>query len=162
MNYKKVVFLDRDGVLNYDPGEYTYKPRNFEINEGAVEALQQLKAKGYQFVVITNQGGIAKGIYDHRAYQEINKMLKTFFADKGISFLEVYYCPHHPITGNCICRKPDSLMVEKAIARFKIDPSKSYFIGDKDRDLEAGAKCGVKGIKIDVNDNLLNYIHQIP
>ena len=76
------------------------------------------------------------------------------FADEGIVIEEVYYCPHHDSTGKCLCRKPGSLLVEKAIARFDIDASRSYFIGDRERDIIAGQSAGTKGILVEVNSDL--------
>src|SRR5580692_5329191 len=78
--------------------------------------------------------------------------------DYTIRIEEIYYCVHHPETGSCLCRKPDSLNVEKALARFNIDPSRSFFIGDKERDVLAGEKVGVKGILIESNSSLVKAI----
>jgi D-glycero-D-manno-heptose 1,7-bisphosphate phosphatase len=77
-----------------------------------------------------------------------------------IKITEVYYCPHHPLTSECLCRKPGSLLVEKAIAKYRIDPSVSWFIGDKQRDMDAGAAAGVKGILIEPNEDWTSYINQ--
>ena len=77
---------------------------------------------------------------------------------ENIKIEEIYYCVHHPETGSCLCRKPDSLHVEKALARFDIDPILSYFIGDKERDILAGEKVGVKGILIESNASLVDAI----
>ena len=76
------------------------------------------------------------------------------FDNEGIAYLETYFCPHHDALSNCLCRKPHSGMIEKAIARHKIDPVKSFMIGDKYRDIEAGEAAGVRGIKIEVNQSL--------
>ena len=79
-----------------------------------------------------------------------------------IHFEEIYYCPHHPdYNGNCLCRKPGSQMLEKAIARFNIDPSQSYFIGDKQRDVDAGSAVGVKGILVESNPDLFEVVSRI-
>ena len=74
---------------------------------------------------------------------------------------EIYYCTHHPDITKCICRKPDSLFVERALARFNIDAGKSYFIGDKERDVQAAAKAGVLGILVEENTSLKNILNQI-
>ena len=77
----------------------------------------------------------------------------------GVTITEIYYCPHHPdFNGNCLCRKPGSLLVEKAMARFDIDPKASYFIGDRPRDAEAGEKVGVKGILVPSNTLLKDVL----
>lgn len=158
---RKVVFLDRDGVINVDPGRYSYRVENIDIVEGIVEALKELKQRGYEFVVITNQGGIAKRIYSHKEVKAIHSFLKAFFADHGISILDFYYCPHHDDYGKCLCRKPGSLLLEKAIARYQVDKTASYFVGDKERDIQAGEAAGVTGVLIDVNSDLRVYLNQI-
>lgn len=155
---RKVVFLDRDGVLNMDPGDYTYKVEKVNMVEGIVEALKELKKRGYEFIVITNQGGIAKGLYGHDDVKAVNKAITSFLNDHGIAFLDIYYCPHHTDYGKCLCRKPDSLLLEKAAARYNVDKSKSYFVGDKQRDIDAGEKAGIEGVLIGVNEELRNYL----
>jgi D-glycero-D-manno-heptose 1,7-bisphosphate phosphatase len=158
---KKVIFLDRDGVINFEPGDYTFEVNKFKIIEGLFESLKTLKDKGYQFIVITNQGGISKQIYNHSDVKSVHLYMKRCFMKAGISLLDVYYCPHHAINEKCICRKPDSLMLEKAIARYDVDKRKSYFIGDSRRDILAAEKAGIIGIQIKINDSLGNYISQI-
>jgi D-glycero-D-manno-heptose 1,7-bisphosphate phosphatase len=161
MGMHKAVFLDRDGVLNKELDDYAWKVENFHILPDVVPALKKLQSKGYKLIVITNQGGITKGIYRFEDVETVHQYLRGELAKAGIHFEEIYYCPHHTLAGSCICRKPDSLMVEKAIARFHIDPAQSYFIGDKDRDIIAGKKAGVKGILIEQNSSLLEAIKEI-
>ena len=157
----KVIFLDRDGVINLEPGDYTYKVEEFKINEGFFDALLILKNKGYQFIVITNQGGITKGYYSHNDVKAVHSYLKKLFKKVNIELLDIYYCPHHAVIEKCICRKPDSLLLEKAIARYQVDISKSYFIGDSRRDTLAAEKVGLTAIQIITNTSLTNYINQI-
>ncbi len=155
---QKAVFLDRDGVINHDPGDYTYKLDEFTINEGVIEGLQLLCQAGYMLIIITNQGGIAKGRYGFDDVDKIHNHFLGICKENNIDIEEVYYCPHHSDLEKCLCRKPGSLFVEKAIARYNIDPKKSFFIGDKDRDIECGEACGVSGVKIELNTNLLEPI----
>jgi len=157
----KAVFLDRDGILNRERDAYTWKLEDFEILPDVIPALKILKQKGYKLIVITNQGGISKGLFDHADVETVHGYLRTKLSEAGIELEEIYYCFHHPVTGNCICRKPDSLLVEKSIARFNIDVNVSYFIGDKERDILAGEKVGVKGILIEQNTSLLEAIKQV-
>lgn len=157
----KAVFLDRDGVINIERGEYTYRLYDFILTDGLIEALKTFIEKGYLLIVITNQGGIAKDLYSIYDVENIHNFLKTTLEKEGIKFREIYYCPHHPDFGKCLCRKPGSLMLEKAIARFDIDASKSYFIGDNDRDVDAGKAAGVQTIKIEPNSSLSGIINQI-
>jgi D-glycero-D-manno-heptose 1,7-bisphosphate phosphatase len=72
----------------------------------------------------------------------------------NIAVADIYYCPHHPDTGKCLCRKPDSLLIEKVMARFNLSPDSSYFIGDSERDIQAAEKAGIKGILISENADL--------
>lgn len=157
----KVVFLDRDGVINFEPGDYTFTIADFKINDGLFEALGELKQKGFKFIVITNQGGISKGIYNHSDVISVHSYMQKLFSDAGLELLDVYYCPHHAVNEKCICRKPDSLMLEKAVAKYGIDKSSSYFIGDSRRDVLAAEKAHIKGVKINSNDLLTNYLEQI-
>ena len=150
----KAIFLDRDGVINKELGDYVYRLEDLELNEDVEDSLLKLKSHGYLLVVITNQSGIAKGIYGHKEVDTIHASIAESLSAKGIDIAAFYYCPHHPDFSNCLCRKPGSVMVEKAMARFNIDPTSSYFVGDRDRDVEAGEAVGVKGVKIEANTGL--------
>jgi D-glycero-D-manno-heptose 1,7-bisphosphate phosphatase len=154
----KAIFLDRDGVINLERGEYTWLLEDFKLNDGLVEALKIFREEKYLLIVISNQGGIAKGIYKKEEVEYLHLHLVRVLRNHGIELAEIYYCPHHPDTGSCICRKPDSLLLEKAIARFDVDVSRSYFVGDADRDTEAGKKAGVNTIKIKPNSSLMDAI----
>ncbi len=154
----KAVFLDRDGVLIKERGEYTFKIENMQLNPGVIESLQNLTEKGYLLFVISNQGGISKGIYTKEEADRINDEMLKQFEKANIDIKEIYYCPHHPDIENCFCRKPQSLLIEKALARYHINPRESFFIGDSDRDIEAAMNAGVKGIKIEANDYLMHYL----
>lgn len=158
---RKVVFLDRDGVINVERGEYTFRVEDFKPVEGLFEALHKLKDKNFEFIVITNQGGISKGIYNHNDVFNVHNCMQQWFKDANIPLLNIYYCPHHSFIEKCICRKPDSLMLEKAIAKYNVDINSSYFIGDSRRDELAGQKMGLKTIRVTANENLGNYINQI-
>jgi len=157
----KAVFLDRDGVINHDPGDYTYNLSEFTLNEGIIENVKRLYEQGYLLFVITNQGGISKKLYTQKDVEEIHNHFKAELKKVGVEISEIYYCPHHSIHENCICRKPNSLMIEKALARFDIDPKKSYMLGDKQRDVECAENAGVKGIKVEINENIRKYVDEI-
>ena len=147
---EKAVFLDRDGVLNKELGDYVCRFDDFKVLEHNFAALKDLQGRGYLLIVITNQGGLAKGWYSVEVLDKMHAHLKSTYAEHGVFISEVYYCNHHPeFNGKCLCRKPGSLMLEKAIARFGIDASQSYFIGDRERDVTAGEAAGVTGILID-------------
>lgn len=158
----KAIILDRDGVINVERGGgYTFKLSDFDILPGVMAFLKIVQDRGYKLIVISNQGGISKGIYDKAAVEVIHQYLFDECKKHGVDLAELYYCPHHSNFEACICRKPDSLFVEKALARFAIDPAKSYFIGDKERDVQAGEKVGVKGILIKANSPLKDILPQI-
>jgi len=157
----KAIFLDRDGVLNREIGNYVIHLEDFILNDGVVEALKAFQEKEYLLIVITNQGGISKGICTREQVDYLHLHLERVLKNKGIILSEIYYCPHHPDLTNCICRKPDSQLLEKAMARFGIDASRSYFIGDAERDILAGEKAGVQTIRMEVNQSLMEITDRI-
>ncbi|SFC16176.1 D-glycero-D-manno-heptose 1,7-bisphosphate phosphatase [Flexibacter flexilis DSM 6793] len=141
----KAVFLDRDGILNVEIGDYVYRNEDFVVVPRAPEALRRLKDAGYILVVVTNQGGIAKGLYTAQEVWQFHQVLQDV---SGNALDALYYSPYHDTTSKSLMRKPDSLMFERAIARFDIDPAQSWIVGDAERDLLAGHKVGVKGILV--------------
>ena len=158
----KAVFLDRDGVLNRELGDYVCRPEDFEVLPGAAAALKILREKGYLLIVITNQGGIAKGWYSHETLHRMHEKLRAELAGEGVELTEIYYSPQHPaFTGNSLCRKPGSMMLEKALARFNIDPTRSYLVGDRERDIEAARLAGIRGILIESDQPLLTIVSRI-
>jgi len=162
MKRQKAVFLDRDGVLNKELGDYVCRLEDFKVLEHNFAPLKVLQERGFLLIVITNQGGIAKNWYSEEILGQMNKHLKDTFMQQGIELSEIYYCNHHPeYNGKCLCRKPGSMMLEKALARFNIDPSRSYFIGDRERDILAGEAAGVKGILIDSDQPISEIMEQI-
>lgn len=159
---EKAVFLDRDGVLNKELGDYVCRFEDFKILEHNFAALKELQNRGYLLIVITNQGGLAKGWYSVEELDKMHDHLKRTYAEQGVLISEVYYCNHNPeYNGKCLCRKPGSLMLEKAVARFGIDASQSYFIGDRERDVMAGEAAGVTGILIDSDQPIAEILSLI-
>lgn len=154
---RKCVFLDRDGVLNAERGEYTYRTEDFEVLPWVPEALELLKANGFLLIIVTNQGGIAKGVYTKEAVFACHQKLQQACGDLIDA---LYYAPGHPAVSESLSRKPDSLMLEKAIARFNIDPERSWLIGDRKRDLEAAAKVGVKSILVGAEEALVHELRE--
>ncbi|PLK45618.1 MULTISPECIES: HAD-IIIA family hydrolase [unclassified Emticicia] len=143
---QKCIFLDRDGVLNEDKVDYVYKLEDYIIPEGVVDGLNLLKNAGYLLIVITNQAGIAKGLYSREDVMNCYDFLQS---QCGGVIDDIYFCAHHPqYTSESLLRKPDSLMLEKAMAKYNIDAAHSYMIGDAERDVKAGIKAGVKTIHI--------------
>jgi len=156
----KAIFLDRDGVINKERGEYTYLMSDFQLNAGILEFCKEVQQKGYLLIIITNQGGLARNVFTLENMEECHRFMLDEFLKAGVRITELYYCPHHQAIGRCICRKPDSLMLEKAIARFNINKDNSWFIGDNIRDSDAAKKAGIKSLKVEPNENVLNYIDQ--
>ena len=141
----RAIFLDRDGVLNEEMGDYVWTPARFRICPGVPESVARLKAAGYYLIVITNQAGIAKGLYtsaDVLACHDILQQACSYQLDA------LYFAPSHPSVSESILRKPNSGMLEKAVARFQLDPARCWLVGDRARDLEAGARLGVPGILV--------------
>ena len=152
---KKAIFLDRDGTINNNCDHYyIWHKEELLLNPGVGEALAELRSRGYMLIVITNQGGISKGEFTARDVDLLHVHLRSMLAQAGISLDEVYYCPHHPMVESCLCRKPQPLMIEKALARFGIDPLSSWMIGDAERDIEAGKAAGLRTILIEPNSDL--------
>ncbi len=157
----KAVFLDRDGVINDGTLYYTFKIEDFKLNEGVLDGLKILQKADYKLIIITNQGGVAKGIYSIDDVENIHQYMNQLLTNNGINIDAVYYCPHHSDISKCDCRKPGSLLFEKAIEKFDIDRSLSYMIGDSQRDIEAAQKADIKGIKINKNENILPWCKKI-
>mgnify|MGYP001393291521 CR=1 FL=1 len=141
----KCVFLDRDGVLNCEIGDYAFRPDHFVVVDGVGEALKALKAKGYLLIVATNQAGISKGLYTDEDVMVCHGILQE--ACGGL-IDDIYYCPYHPSISESLCRKPDSLMFEKAIAKYRIDPRLSWMIGDAERDMIPARKLGLRTVQV--------------
>jgi len=158
----KAIFLDRDGVINNDEGHYyIYKIEDFKINNGIIDSLKELYKNNYLIIIISNQGGISKKIYTKNDVEIIHKHLISVLKNEGIEISEIYYCPHHSDIEKCICRKPDNLLLEKAISMFNIDINNSFFIGDNERDILTAKKTGLKSIKINSNEDISKYIKSI-
>lgn len=141
----KCIFLDRDGVLNVERGDYTYRLQDFQIIDGVPEAIEMIKAAGYLAIVVTNQAGIARGLYSREQMQACHDLLmeKThFLIDK------IYYSPWHPSVTESLSRKPGTLMIEKAMARYAINPDRSWLVGDRCRDIICGQRKNLKTVLI--------------
>ena len=149
---KPAVFIDRDGVINIDHG-YVHTTDDFEYVEGVFEACKKLKAMGYMLVLVTNQSGIARGMFTEDEFLTLTEWMDWNFVDNGVEFDGIYYCPHHPTEGkgdylqDCKCRKPKPGMFISARDFLKIDMAGSVMIGDKADDIKAAAAAEV-GTKI--------------
>ena len=140
MKKNKAVFLDRDGVLNQERGTYTFRREDFVLLPGVPEALQKLKQAGYYLIVITNQGGISRGLYSAADVWECHHYLQE---QCGHLIDALYFAPYHSSITASLAAKPGSLMLEKAIAKYHIEAAASWMVGDKLRDLQAAQKAQV-------------------
>jgi D-glycero-D-manno-heptose 1,7-bisphosphate phosphatase len=141
----RCVFLDRDGVLNVDDPNYTYLISRFHIVPGVPEALYSLKAAGYHLVVVTNQSGIAQGIYSQRQME----LCHIYLQDACEHVIDhIYFSPYHPSVTASLMRKPGTLLFEKAIAKYKLDPRHCWMVGDRGRDLIPARHLGMRTIQV--------------
>ena len=159
----KAVFLDRDGVVNNDKGHYyIYRPEDFILNKGIIEGLRILKDAGFLLIIVSNQGGVAKGIYTEQDVKRVHEQMQKELAAHSLKFDAIYFCPHHESISDCECRKPKPGMILKAIEEYGIDPKESYLIGDSQRDIEAGNRAGLKqSFLIDKNSSIVPVCKQI-
>ena len=142
----KCIFLDRDGVLNVDRVDYVYRMEEFIIPPGVGEALRALKDAGYLLIVITNQSGIAKGIYKREDVYLIHNAIQE---GTGVELDDIYFCPYHEkFDSHSLTRKPGSLMIEKAAAKYEVDIEASWMVGDHERDITAGTRAGLRTIRL--------------
>jgi D-glycero-D-manno-heptose 1,7-bisphosphate phosphatase len=148
---RPAAFLDRDGVLNEDLG-YVYESSRFKWLPGAIEAVKWLNERGYLVIVVTNQSGIARGLYTEAQFQALTDWMCSELGRHGARIDAVYHCPHHPTAGKgqyrveCNCRKPGAGMLEQAADDFAIDLDKSFLVGDSQRDLDAAKAFGVRAL----------------
>lgn len=151
---RKAIFLDRDGVINRERGTYTFRKEDFEFNADVFTVLKKFLDEGFLLIIVSNQGGIAKGLYSREETEDLHALMLSDLESRHISIAEVYYCPHHSDLEACLCRKPGSLLLEKAIARFGIDAESSFLIGDHERDAEAAGRVNIQAILIGPNQSL--------
>lgn len=142
----KAIFLDRDGTINIDAG-YVYRPQDIILIKNAAKGLKYLQECGFLLIVITNQSGIARGYYSEEEYQKAEEYINDLLAAQGVKLTKTYHCPH--LDGNCQCRKPKTGLFHLAAKEFDIDFSKSYAIGDKERDLCICKEEPVEGILLE-------------
>lgn len=142
----KIVFLDRDGVINKGPqGEYVTSKEELEFLPGAIEAIRKLSKAGYKIFVVSNQQGVGKGIFNQESLDEITKRMLEIMKQKGARMDGVYYCTHTE-DGNCLCRKPKTGLINAAINGLNVDLKETFFIGDTEGDVKTGRAAGCKTI----------------
>jgi D-glycero-D-manno-heptose 1,7-bisphosphate phosphatase len=145
---RQALFLDRDGVINYDSG-YTSNIENFIFIDGIFELCRSAKSAGYELFVVTNQAGIGRGFFSEHDFQILTKWMCDRFEENEASITEVFYCPYHPEFGigqykkDSFERKPNPGMLLRAANMYKLNLKESIIIGDKDSDMQAAERAGI-------------------
>lgn len=143
----KAIFLDRDGVINYNKDGYIHKIEDFEFIPETIKGLQKLSKSGYMLIVVTNQSGLGRGFYKEEDFFKLNNWMIKKLAKRDIKIDKIYHCCHHPANG-CECRKPKIGMFLQAVQDYGISLNDSWLIGDGEMDIEAGRSANIKTIKI--------------
>lgn len=162
----RAIFLDRDGVINYEKN-FVLSPEDMELIPQASEAISKINQSDYLSIVVTNQSAIARNLISIRELENIHNKL-TSDLNKNNAYLDaIYYCPHHPnyagpeanknFIQECSCRKPHPGMLLDASNDFSIDLKRSFFIGDSDRDIIAGREAGCTTIGVRTGKNIENF-----
>ena len=170
---QKAIFLDRDGTINKYVG-FLRNIDDFELIDGAAEAIKKINESGYLAIVVTNQPVIARGEVSWDELNEIHRKMQTLLGRDGAYLDGIYICPHHPDKGfagerpeykiACDCRKPKPGLLLRAAKDFNIDLSQSYMIGDDARDVEAGQNAGVRDspmVETNKENGLLSLITKL-
>jgi len=147
------VFLDRDGTINEETG-YMDRLEKLKLIPVAAEAIRLINASGMKAVVVTNQSGVARGLFDEVFVETVHTRLREMLRAEGASLDGIYFCPHHPTEGRerylttCDCRKPAPGLLLQAAADLNLDLARSYMVGDTLKDIEAGARAGAQGVLV--------------
>ena len=143
----KLVFIDRDGVINVDLGGYVTRPEEFRFERGAVAALKKFSGKGYKIIVISNQAGVGDGVFMETQLEAVQQHMVEALKKENVPIAGTYYCLHGKQAG-CKCRKPEIGLFKKAVRHIHFDRRTTFFIGDKATDVEAGRRFGIRTIMV--------------
>lgn len=157
----KAVFLDKDGTLIED-SPYNVDPKLVKIEEGVIEGLLKLQENGFKLIVISNQPGVALGLFRLEDLEKLVVYFTGLLKEKGVELAGFYFCPHAPVSEDssqkeCKCRKPKPGLLLKAASDFNVDLSSSWMVGDILNDVEAGSQAGCKTVLIN-NGNETEWI----
>jgi D-glycero-D-manno-heptose 1,7-bisphosphate phosphatase len=147
MEQRRYVLMDRDGVINYDSESFIKSPEEWRPIEGSLEAIALLNQYGYDVVVITNQSGLARGLFDEAMLASIHAKMHRLLAEQGGAITAIYYCPHGP-ESQCNCRKPKPGLLEQFARDKNVDLNNVSFIGDSLRDITAAQAVGARPILV--------------
>lgn len=143
---RSALFLDRDGVLIAETGSYVWEINKARIEPGATGILQLAASLRLPVFVVTNQGGIGRGLYSSSQVEYLHRYIEARLF-KPLDLRPVWlYCPHHPTNGRCFCRKPSTLLFERAVHRYGIDAKRSAMVGDQARDLVPARELGIHAV----------------
>ena len=153
---RRAAFLDRDGTIVHDTG-FVRDPATVALIDGAATALTRLRASGVLIVVVTNQSGIGRGLFDWNGYRAVEARIDALLEADGAAIDATYVCPHYPpVSGPCECRKPGLDLSRAAIGRFGIDPTRSVWVGDRLSDLEPARSLGGLGLLVETGAGVAN------
>jgi D-glycero-D-manno-heptose 1,7-bisphosphate phosphatase len=147
------VFLDRDGTVNEEV-DFLTSPRDLHLIPRSADAIRRANDLGLRVIIVTNQSGIARGLLTEDELLEVHRALTGTLAGAGARVDAIYYCPHHPSEGageyrkECDCRKPNTGMIDRAVREFRIDPARSYVIGDRTVDVGMAKNAGARAILV--------------
>ena len=159
---RPAVFLDKDGTL-VENVPYSVDPDKLRLAEGAAAACRDLHASGYVLIVVSNQSGVARGLFAEDDLRQVERRLRALLEDAGAPLLDFLYCPHHPqgvvaaYARSCGCRKPQPGMLTAAAARHGLDLRRSWMVGDILDDVEAGWRAGCRTVLVD-NGNETEWV----
>lgn len=142
----KAVFIDRDDTIAPDC-PYCDDPKKFDLFDHVPESIKRLNDAGYLVIVITNQSGIGRGYFDEATLSKIHEKMKTQAEEAGGHIDDIFYCPHNP-DDRCSCRKPEIGLGELAIKKYGIATSRSFMVGDSEKDIEFGKRLGCKALQV--------------
>jgi D-glycero-D-manno-heptose 1,7-bisphosphate phosphatase len=138
----RAAFLDRDGTIIEERGDLG-DPNGVALLPGAADAVRRLKDAGLAVVLVTNQSGIARGVFTQQQFEAVQERMLDLLDASGAHLDDVFFCPHHPdVTGSCDCRKPAAGMYRRAAERLSIDLARSFYVGDRWRDVAVTEEVG--------------------
>ena len=150
---RPAIFMDRDGTVSQEVGYLVHLDR-YALLPRSTAAIRQINEAGFASFVVTNQSGVARGLFTEELVEAVHRRLRDWLAEGGARLDGIYHCPHHPregdgpLTGPCECRKPKPGMLRRAAAEHDIDLGCSYMIGDTGRDLGAGSAAGAMPVLV--------------